>query len=77
MDTDVSQDPVVMIVNSIQLCPTDFDLREVIPLQVETVTRGDRCKRDAALKEIHGMGPRRYVLSVDNDIERSHDVQCE
>ena len=34
-DTDVSQVPVSMIVNSNQLCDVDFDLREeVIPLPV-------------------------------------------
>jgi len=30
------------------------------------VTRGDGSTR-ADLKQIHGMGTRRYVLSVDND----------
>ena len=40
VDTDVSEAPVTMIVNSSQLCGTGFDLREVIPLQLETVTRG-------------------------------------
>ena len=49
-DTDVSQDTVEMIVNSIHLCTTDFDLREVIPLQLKTVTRGVRCTRGATLK---------------------------
>jgi hypothetical protein len=38
-------------------------------IQLESVSRGDRCTRDATLKEIHGMGTRRYVLSVDNDNE--------
>ena len=41
-DTDASEAPVTMIVNSSQLRATGFDLREVIPLQLETVTRGDR-----------------------------------
>ena len=31
-DTDDSQDPVTMIVNSSQLCAADFDLREVFRL---------------------------------------------
>ena len=68
-DTDASEAPVVMIVNSSQLRAAGFDLREVIPLQLETVVRGDRRTRDAVLKQIHGMGTRRYVLSVDNDNE--------
>ncbi len=68
VDTDTSEAPVVMIVNSSQLCGTDIDLREVTPVQLEVVTRGDRRTRDTTLK-IHGMGTRRYVLSVDNDKE--------
>ena len=60
-DTDASQTPVAMIVNSSELCDADFDLREVIPLQLETVTRGDRRTRDGTLKQIHGMGTKRYV----------------
>jgi hypothetical protein len=57
-----------MIVNLSELRSTGFDLREVIPLQLEA-ERGSRRTRGAALKEIHGMGTRRYVLSVDNDDE--------
>ncbi len=68
-------DPVAMIVNSSELYVTDFDLREVIPLQLETTTCGDRRPRGEVLKQIHGMGTRRYVPSVDNNNEfRS---QCE
>ena len=69
MDTDTSETPVTMIVNSSQLCVPGFDLREVIPLQLETVDRGVRRTHVAALKQIHVMGTRRYVLSVDNDNE--------
>ena len=69
MDTDTSQAPVAMIVNFSELCAADFDLRELIPLQLEVATRGGRRTRDAALKQIHDMGTRRYVLSVDNDNE--------
>jgi hypothetical protein len=61
-----------MIVNSSDLCDTGFDLREVnqvIPLQLQSVSRGGRCTLGATLKKIHDMGTRRYVLSVDNDNE--------
>jgi hypothetical protein len=58
-----------MIVNSSELRAAGFDLREVLPLQLETTARGARRTRDVALKQIHGMGTRRYVLSVDNDNE--------
>jgi hypothetical protein len=68
-DTDSSEDPMTMIVNSSDLCVPGFDLREVIPLQLEVVSRGDRNTCGAVLKQIHGMGTRRYVLSVDNDNE--------
>ena len=57
-----------MIVNSSELRATGFDLREVIPMQLEAEARGGQWRtRGAALKQIHGMGTRRYVLSVDND----------
>ena len=69
MDTDASETPVTMIVNSSQLCVPGFDLREVIPLQLETVVCEDRRTRGKTLKQIHGMGTRRYLLSVDNDNE--------
>jgi hypothetical protein len=68
-DTDASESPVVLIVNSSELRAAGFDLREVIPLQLETVARGGPGTSGAALKQIHGMGTRRYVLSVDNDNE--------
>ncbi len=64
-DTDASEAPVEMIINSSELCATGFDLREVF----ETVARGGQCTRDSVLKEIHGMGTRRYALSVDIDNE--------
>ena len=69
VDTDASQAPVGMIVNSSELRTAGFDLREVIPLQLESETCGGQRTRGAALKQIHGMGTRRYVLSVDNDNE--------
>jgi hypothetical protein len=68
-DTDTSEAPVVMIVNSSELCTTGFNLREVILLQLEVAARGGQRTRGTALKEIHGMCTRRYVLSVDNDNE--------
>ncbi len=66
-DTDASQAPVAMIVNSSDLRAVGFDLREVLPLQLEVEEREGQCTRGAVLKQIHGMGTRRYVLSVDND----------
>ncbi len=75
VDTDASKATVAMIVNSSDLRAAGFDLREVAPVQLESSARGVRRTLGAALKQIHGMGTRRYVLSVDNDNEfRS---QCE
>jgi hypothetical protein len=69
-DTDASEAPVSMIVDSSELRATGFNLREVIPFQLEAAPRGgQRRTRATALKQIHGMGTRRYVLSVDNDNE--------
>jgi hypothetical protein len=68
-DTDVSQAPVAMIINSSELRAAGFDLREVILPQLETTARGGRGTCDAVLKQIHVMGTRRYVLSMDNENE--------
>jgi hypothetical protein len=56
-----------MIVNLSELRAAGFDLREVLPLQLEAAAPGGQRTRGAALKQIHDMGSRRYVLSVDND----------
>jgi hypothetical protein len=66
-DTDTSQAPVAMIVNSSELRAAGFDLREVLPLQLETVECGGQRTCGTVLKQIHDMGTRRYVLAVDND----------
>jgi hypothetical protein len=68
-DTDASEAPVAMIVNSSELCTAGFDLRGLLPLQLESAARGTRRTHGAVLQHIHGMGTRRYVLSVDNDNE--------
>jgi hypothetical protein len=64
-DTDVSETPVAMIVNSSELLTAGFDLREVIPLQLEEAARGVRRTRGAVLKQIHDMGTRRYRGKID------------
>ncbi len=64
-----SEAPVAIIVNSSEMRTAGFDLREVISLPLEEVMLGVQCTRGAVLKQIHGMGTRRYVLSVDNDNE--------
>jgi hypothetical protein len=54
-DTDASEAPMAMIVNSSELCVVSFDLREVIPLKLETVSCGGRRTRGTFLNQIHGM----------------------
>ncbi len=60
-DTDASQAPVAMIVNSSEPRATGFDLREVLPLQLEwitTMTSG----HDVSEYELGASGlPRAYV----------------
>ncbi len=58
-----------MIVNSSEMISAVSDLREVMSLQLEVVARGGRRTLGTVLKQIHGMGTRRYLLSVDNDNE--------
>ena len=73
-DTDASQTPVTMIVNSSELRSAGFDLREVIPLQLEVVVCGVRRTRGVTLNQIHGMGVRRYVLSWITTMISGHNV---
>ncbi len=49
-DTDASEAPVAMIVNSSELHAAGFDLREVLPLQLEAAVRGTRRTCDTTLK---------------------------
>ena len=63
------------MVNSSELSVTGFDLREVIPLQLEVTVCGGWHTCGVTLKQIQGMGTRRYVLSVDNDNE--FRLRCE
>jgi hypothetical protein len=62
-------DCALVVEVSSELRAAGFDLREVLPLQLEAATSGGQRTRGETLKQIHGMGTRRYVLSVDNDNE--------
>ena len=74
-DADASQPPVARFINSLELRAAGFTLREVIPPALETAARGGRCRYGVGLRQLQGMGPKRFVLSTDNDNEfRS---QCE
>ena len=67
-DTDASEAPVAMIVNSSELRAVGFDLREVIPLQLEAAAcGGQRRTRGATVRNLQGVGNSAFVLSVEND----------
>jgi len=68
-DAYASQPPVDMLINSLELRAAGFTPREVIPPALEAAARGGRRRYGAGLRQLQGMGPRRFVLSVDNDNE--------
>jgi hypothetical protein len=65
--TDDTSAPVVMIVNSSELRVVDFPLEEVRSLHLDTVDRGGRRTRGAAVRKFQGVGNSTFVLSVEND----------
>ncbi len=72
-DVDTSRSPEAMLINSSELRAAGFKLREVLPPALEAVARVRT--RGAGLQSLEGMGPKRFVLSADDDTEfRS---QCE
>jgi hypothetical protein len=68
-DVHTSRPPVVMLMNSSELCATGYKLKEVIPPALESDARAGFRTRGAGLRSLEGMGPKRFVLSVDDDTE--------
>ncbi len=69
-DVDTSRPPVAMLINSSELRAAGFKLKEVfqvLPPSLEAVARVRT--RGAELRSLEGMGPKRFVLSVDDDTE--------
>jgi hypothetical protein len=66
-DVDTSRPPVAMLINSSKLRAAGFNLREVFPPTLESDTRVRM--RGAGLRSLEGMGPKSFVLSVDDDTE--------
>ncbi len=64
-DVDTSRSPVAMLIN--ELRAAGFKLKEVLPPAHETAARVRT--RGAGLRSLEGMGPQRFVLSVDDDTE--------
>jgi len=68
-NADASQPLVAMLINSSELRAAGFTLREVIPPALEAAACGGRRRYGAGLRQLQGMGPKRFVLSADNDNE--------
>jgi hypothetical protein len=68
-DVDTSRSPVAMLINSSELRAAGFKLKEVLPPALEAAARGGMRTRGAGLRSLEGMGPKRFVLSVDDDTE--------
>jgi len=68
-DADTSQPPVAMLINSSELRAAGFTLREVISPALDALARGGRRRYGAGLRQLQGVGPKRFILSADNDNE--------
>ena len=72
-DVDTSRSPVATLINSNQdsneLRAAGFKLKEVLPPTLKPDARGGMRTRGAGLRSLEGMGPKRFVLSVDDDTE--------
>ena len=66
-DVDTSRPPVAVLINSSELRAAGFKLKEVLPPALEAAARVRT--RGAGLRSLEGMGPKRFVLSVDDDTE--------
>jgi hypothetical protein len=67
VDTSI---PVAILVNSSELCTADFPLVEVSPLHLDTVTRGGRRTRGAAVRKLQGVGNSTFVSFLRKKIEK-------
>jgi len=60
--------PVAMSINSNELRAAGFTLGKVFPLELEATARR-RSTCSAEIRQLEGMGPKRFMLSVDDDTE--------
>jgi hypothetical protein len=60
---------VSILINSSEFRAAGFKLKEVFPPTLEATARGGLHTRGAGLRSLEGMGPERFVLSVDDDTE--------
>jgi len=67
-NVDSSQMPVAMIINSGELRGAGFTLWEIFPPELEAAARR-RSTRGAGICQLESMGPKHFILSVDDDTE--------
>ena len=60
---------MAMLINYSELRATGFKLKEVFPPELEAAARAGLRTRRAGLRSLEGVGPKRFVLSVDDDTE--------
>ncbi len=68
-DVDTSRPHVSMLINSRELRVADFKIKEMFPPTLETDARGVIRTRGVGLRSLEDIGPKRFVLSVDDDTE--------
>jgi hypothetical protein len=68
-DVDTSRSPVDMMINSSELRAAGFKLKKVLPPALDAAARADLRTRGAGLRSLEGMGPKRFVLSMDDETE--------
>ena len=68
-NVDSSQMPVAIIINSSKLRAAGLTLQELrFSPELETAARR-RSTRGAGICQLEGMGPKRFIVSVDDDAE--------
>ena len=75
-DIDNTQPPVPMIINSSELRGAGFNLQEVIPPALEVAARSGRRTRGAGVRQVEGLGRKRFVLSADDDSDLRSLREC-
>ena len=68
-DVDDTQPPAAMIINSSELHGAGFNLKELLPPELEAAARGGKLTPGAGLVRLEGMGRKRYILSPDVDTD--------
>ena len=65
---------MTILINSSELRVVGFKIKEVFPPALETTSCGGLRNRGTGVRSLEGMGPKRFVLSVDVTLNSGHDV---